>query len=132
MVSPAIALAFVPLLLTLLLRYRHYLALLYRAVLRLWLRDRLSGVPREHRAFQYLLAHAVPGDPRHVLSTFDRWSCRHEHLSCVGPVKGESGLWHGCGTTGAAVASLARLWHCWHGRGVIGMAAAAMVKLWCN
>ncbi|XP_064905801.1 transmembrane O-methyltransferase homolog [Columba livia] len=88
MVSPAIALAFVPLLLTLLLRYRHYLALLYRAVLRLWLRDRLSGVPREHRAFQYLLAHAVPGDPRHVLSTFDRWSCRHEHLSCVGPVKG--------------------------------------------
>ncbi|NXW90922.1 TOMT methyltransferase, partial [Alopecoenas beccarii] len=48
----------------------------------------LSGVPREHRAFQYLLAHAVPGDPRHILSTFDRWSCRHEHLSCVGPVKG--------------------------------------------
>ncbi|XP_065491335.1 transmembrane O-methyltransferase homolog [Caloenas nicobarica] len=88
MVSPAIALAFLPLLLTLLLRYRHYLALLYRAVLRVWLRDRLSGVPREHRAFQYLLAHAVPGDPRHILSTFDRWSCHHEHLSCVGPVKG--------------------------------------------
>ncbi|NWZ30135.1 TOMT methyltransferase, partial [Asarcornis scutulata] len=49
----------------------------------------LSGVPRELRAFQYLLANAIPGDPRHVLSTFDRWSQRCEHLSCVGPVKGQ-------------------------------------------
>uniref|UniRef100_A0A8C3CPK9 catechol O-methyltransferase n=1 Tax=Cairina moschata TaxID=8855 RepID=A0A8C3CPK9_CAIMO len=47
------------------------------------------GVPREQRAFQYLLANAVPGDPRHVLRTFDRWSQRCEHLSCVGPVKGQ-------------------------------------------
>ncbi|XP_064000206.1 transmembrane O-methyltransferase [Pogoniulus pusillus] len=88
MVSAAIALAFLPFLLTLLLRYRHYLLLLYWAVLLGWLRDRLSGVPREQRAFQFLLAHAVPGDPRHVLQTFDRWSQQREHLSCVGPVKG--------------------------------------------
>ncbi|NXQ90461.1 TOMT methyltransferase, partial [Nyctibius grandis] len=47
-----------------------------------------TGVPREHRAFQYVLAHAVPGDPRHVLHAFDRWCDRREHLSSVGPVKG--------------------------------------------
>ncbi|KAM6093574.1 transmembrane O-methyltransferase homolog [Chlamydotis macqueenii] len=88
MVSPAIALAFLPFLLTLLLRYRHYLALLCRAVLAGWLRDRLTGVPREQRAFQYLLAHAVPGDPRHVLHTFDRWCYGCEHLRGLGPVKG--------------------------------------------
>ncbi|XP_074996565.1 transmembrane O-methyltransferase [Calonectris borealis] len=88
MVSPAIALAFLPFLLTLLIRYRHYLVLLYRAVLAAWLRDRLTGVPREQRAFQYLLAHAIPGDPRHVLQTFDQWCYRREHLSSVGPVKG--------------------------------------------
>ncbi|XP_074012740.1 transmembrane O-methyltransferase homolog [Numenius arquata] len=88
MVSPAIALAFLPFLLTLLIRYRHYLVLLYRAVLVGWLRDRLTGVPREQRAFQYLLAHAIPGDPRHLLQTFDQWCYHCEHLSCVGPVKG--------------------------------------------
>ncbi|KAM6288039.1 LOW QUALITY PROTEIN: transmembrane O-methyltransferase [Spheniscus humboldti] len=88
MVSPAIALAFLPFLVTLLIRYRHYLALLYRAVLLGWLRDRLTGVPREQRA--YLLAHAVPGDPRHVLQTFDQWCYRREHLSSVGPLKGRS------------------------------------------
>ncbi|KAM6386377.1 transmembrane O-methyltransferase homolog [Alca torda] len=88
MVSPAIALAFLPFLVTLLIRYRHYLVLLYRAVLVGWLRDRLTGVPREQRAFQYLLAHAIPGDPRHVLQTFDQWCYHCEHLSCVGPVKG--------------------------------------------
>ncbi|XP_068786976.1 transmembrane O-methyltransferase-like isoform X2 [Struthio camelus] len=88
MVSPAIALAFVPFLVTLLIRYRHYLLLLYRAVLLRWLRQRLSGVPPEQRACQYVLAHAVPGDPRHVLRTFDRWCCRREHLSSVGPCKG--------------------------------------------
>ncbi|NXV23739.1 TOMT methyltransferase, partial [Cepphus grylle] len=49
----------------------------------------LTGVPREQRAFQYLLAHAIPGDPRHVLQTFDQWCYHCEHLSCVGPVKGE-------------------------------------------
>ncbi|NXS52995.1 TOMT methyltransferase, partial [Brachypteracias leptosomus] len=48
----------------------------------------LTGVPREHRVYQYVLAHAIPGDPRHLLHTFDRWSRRCEHLSCVGPVKG--------------------------------------------
>uniref|UniRef100_A0A8C9FXJ7 Catechol O-methyltransferase n=1 Tax=Pavo cristatus TaxID=9049 RepID=A0A8C9FXJ7_PAVCR len=74
MVSPAIALAFLPFLITLLLRYRHYLVLLYRAVLLGWLQDRLTGVPREQRAFQYVLSHAIPGDPRHILHTFDQWS----------------------------------------------------------
>ncbi|NXF56491.1 TOMT methyltransferase, partial [Oceanites oceanicus] len=49
----------------------------------------LTGVSREQRAFQYLLAHAIPGDPRHVLQTFDQWCYRREHLSSVGPVKGE-------------------------------------------
>ncbi|NXT34465.1 TOMT methyltransferase, partial [Pelecanoides urinatrix] len=48
----------------------------------------LTGVPREQRAYQYLLAHAIPGDPRHVLQTFDQWCYRREHLSSVGPVKG--------------------------------------------
>ncbi|NXK57239.1 TOMT methyltransferase, partial [Chauna torquata] len=44
----------------------------------------LTGVPREQRAFQYVLAHAIPGDPRHVLQTFDQWSYRCEHLSSPG------------------------------------------------
>ncbi|NXO01669.1 TOMT methyltransferase, partial [Rhinopomastus cyanomelas] len=48
----------------------------------------LTGLPREHRAFQYLLTQAVPGDPRQVLMTFDRWGYRCEHLSCLGPAKG--------------------------------------------
>uniref|UniRef100_A0A8V0XD44 catechol O-methyltransferase n=1 Tax=Gallus gallus TaxID=9031 RepID=A0A8V0XD44_CHICK len=51
--------------------------------------DRLSGVPREQRAFQYVLTHAIPGDPHHILHTFDQWSYRCEHLSCVGPLKGK-------------------------------------------
>ncbi|KAM6317053.1 transmembrane O-methyltransferase [Aegotheles albertisi] len=87
MVSPAIALAFLPLLLTLLLRYRHHLALLVRAA-RAALRERLTGVPREHRALQFLLTHAVPGDPRHVLSTLERWGQRGEPLPCLGPDRG--------------------------------------------
>ncbi|XP_061300262.1 transmembrane O-methyltransferase homolog [Pezoporus flaviventris] len=87
MVSVAIALAFVPLVLALALRSRHYAVLLARVALG-WLRDRLSSAPREHRALQYLLTHAVPGDPRHVLLTLDQWSRRCEHLSCVGPDKG--------------------------------------------
>ncbi|NWW87754.1 TOMT methyltransferase, partial [Rhynochetos jubatus] len=48
----------------------------------------LTGIPREQRAFQYLLAHAIPGDPGHVLQTFDQWCYRCEHLSSVGPLKG--------------------------------------------
>ncbi|NXP12508.1 TOMT methyltransferase, partial [Thinocorus orbignyianus] len=48
----------------------------------------LSGIPRERRAFQFLLAHAVPGDPRHVLDTLDRWATGWEHLSGLGPLKG--------------------------------------------
>uniref|UniRef100_A0A8D2NEB8 catechol O-methyltransferase n=1 Tax=Zonotrichia albicollis TaxID=44394 RepID=A0A8D2NEB8_ZONAL len=88
MVSPAIALAFLPFIVTLLIRYRHYLVLLYRAVLVVWLRDRLTGTSREQRAFQYVLAHAIPGDPHHILQTFDQWCYHCEHLSCVGPDKG--------------------------------------------
>ncbi|KAM4790698.1 transmembrane O-methyltransferase homolog [Cyanocitta cristata] len=88
MVSPVIALAFLPFIVTLLIRYRHYLMLLYRAVLVAWLRDRLTGTSREQRAFQYLLAHAIPGDPHHILQTFDQWCYHCEHLSCVGPDKG--------------------------------------------
>ncbi|KAL9865920.1 transmembrane O-methyltransferase [Geothlypis trichas] len=88
MVSPAIALAFLPFIVTLLIRYRHYLVLLYRAVLVPWLRDRLTGTSREQRAFQYVLAHAIPGDPHHILQTFDQWCYHCEHLSCVGPNKG--------------------------------------------
>ncbi|XP_039560378.1 transmembrane O-methyltransferase homolog [Passer montanus] len=88
MVSPAIALAFLPFIVTLLIRYRHYLMLLYRAALVPWLRDRLTGTSREQRAFQYLLAHAIPGDPQHILQTFDQWCYHCEHLSCVGPDKG--------------------------------------------
>lgn len=113
MVSPAIALAFIPFLVTLLIRYRHYLVLLYRAVLVTWLRDRLTGVPREQRAFQYLLAHAIPGDPRHVLQTFDQWCYHCEHLSSVGPVKGESDprLPLPVPAPGTATAPLAWPWH---------------------
>ncbi|NXH66126.1 TOMT methyltransferase, partial [Hydrobates tethys] len=85
----------------------------------------LTGVPREQRAFQYLLAHAIPGDPRHVLQTFDQWCYRREHLSSLGPVKGEREprppaprgcrhrarhQWHGCGTTSTATALLVRLY----------------------
>lgn len=131
MVSPAIALAFLPFLVTLLIRYRHYLLLLYRAVLAGWLRDRLSGVPREHRAFQYLLTHAIPGDPRHLLQTFDHW-CRHcEHLSCVGPVKGEPPPCHaapgGSPPPGTATVPVAWLQQHRYGRGTVDMAVASLV-----
>ncbi|NXX73449.1 TOMT methyltransferase, partial [Urocolius indicus] len=115
-VSPALALAFVPLLLTLLLRYRHHVLLLFRAVLLRWLRDLLSGLTREQRACQYVLSHSVPGDPQHVLLTFDRWSYHCEHLSSLGPVKGEAG---GC---------LARPRHPRHGRGAVGMVMVPLVQ----
>ncbi|XP_005524055.1 PREDICTED: transmembrane O-methyltransferase-like [Pseudopodoces humilis] len=88
MVSPAIALALLPFIVTLLIRYRHYLLLLYRAVLVAWLRDRLTGTSREQRAFQYLLAHAIPGDPHHILQTFDQWCYHCEHLSCARATSG--------------------------------------------
>ncbi|KAA0701638.1 Transmembrane O-methyltransferase -like protein [Triplophysa tibetana] len=73
MASPAIALAFIPLLLTLLIRYRYYFVLLYRAVLIRWVRDCISGISREERAYQYILTHATPGDPQSILDTFDQW-----------------------------------------------------------
>ncbi|KAM8821582.1 transmembrane O-methyltransferase-like [Eudromia elegans] len=88
MVSAAVALAFVPLLVTLALRYRHHAALLCRAVLLRWLRAALGAEPPEQRACRYALAHALPGDPRHLLRTLDEWSRRGEPLRCVGPRKG--------------------------------------------
>ncbi|XP_003229115.1 transmembrane O-methyltransferase homolog [Anolis carolinensis] len=87
MVSPALALAFLPFVATLLIRYRHYFLLFYRAVLVRHLRDFLTGLPREERAFQYLLTHAIPGDPQHILETFDQWSTHCEYLSNLGPQK---------------------------------------------
>ncbi|KAM6446267.1 transmembrane O-methyltransferase [Liasis olivaceus] len=87
MVSPAIALAFVPFVVTLLIRYRHYFLLFYRTVLLRRLRDYLTGIPREERAFHYVLTHAIPGDPLHVLETFDQWSYHCEYLSNLGPQK---------------------------------------------
>ncbi|XP_039767153.1 transmembrane O-methyltransferase [Ornithorhynchus anatinus] len=87
--SPAIALAFLPFLVTLLVRYRHYFRLLVRAVVVRGLRDRLSGLRAEERAFQYLLTHALPGDPRHILATFDHWCGHREYLAHLGPLKGQ-------------------------------------------
>ncbi|XP_069738993.1 transmembrane O-methyltransferase homolog [Phaenicophaeus curvirostris] len=83
-----LALALVPLALTLLLRYRHHVALLWRAGPARWLRDRLSGLRPEERALRFLLQHALPGDPDHVLGTLDRWGLQREHLPCLGPQKG--------------------------------------------
>lgn len=90
MVSPAIALAFIPFVVSLLIRYRHYFLLFYRAVLLRRLRDRLTGIPREERAFQYIMTHAIPGDPLHILETFDQWSYHCEYLCNLGPQKGGS------------------------------------------
>ncbi|XP_069930922.1 transmembrane O-methyltransferase isoform X1 [Oryctolagus cuniculus] len=87
--SPAIALAFLPLVVTLLVRYRHYFRLLVRAVLLRSLRDCLSGLRLEERAFSYVLTHALPGDPGHILATLDHWSSHCEYLSHMGPVKGQ-------------------------------------------
>uniref|UniRef100_A0A8C0J0J3 catechol O-methyltransferase n=1 Tax=Chelonoidis abingdonii TaxID=106734 RepID=A0A8C0J0J3_CHEAB len=41
------------------------------------------------RAFQYVLTHAIPGDPHHILETFDQWCYHCEYLSNVGPHKGK-------------------------------------------
>lgn len=87
--SPAIALAFLPLVVTLLVRYRHYFRLLVRTVLLRSLRDCLSGLRIEERAFSYVLTHALPGDPGHILTTLDHWSSHCEYLSHMGPVKGQ-------------------------------------------
>ncbi|KFO24004.1 Transmembrane O-methyltransferase [Fukomys damarensis] len=87
--SPAIALAFLPLVVTLLVRYRHYFRLLVRTILLRSLRDCLSGLQIEERAFSYVLTHALPGDPDHILTTLDHWSSHCEYLSHMGPVKGQ-------------------------------------------
>ncbi|XP_053416231.1 transmembrane O-methyltransferase isoform X2 [Nycticebus coucang] len=87
--SPAIALAFLPLVVTLLVRYRHYFRLLVRTVLLRSLRDCLSGLRIEERAFSYVLTHALPGDPSHILATLDHWSSHCEYLSHMGPAKGQ-------------------------------------------
>lgn len=88
MVSPAIALAFLPLLLTLIIRYRYFFVLFYRAVLiRIW-KDCVTGLSREERAFQYVLTHATPGDPDSILDTFDVWCSKVEFISNIGPKKG--------------------------------------------
>ncbi|KAE8628301.1 hypothetical protein XENTR_v10007445 [Xenopus tropicalis] len=89
MVSPAIALAFIPFIITLIIRYRHYFLLFYRAVLVRRFQDYTTGVAREERAFQYVLTHAIPGDPQHVLNTFDQYCSHCEHLSNIGPHKGK-------------------------------------------
>ncbi|XP_063349915.1 transmembrane O-methyltransferase homolog [Pelmatolapia mariae] len=89
MVSPAIALAFLPLLLTLIIRYRYFFVLFYRAVLiRIW-KDCVTGLSREERAFQYVLTHATPGDPDSILDTFDVWCSKVEFISNIGPKKGK-------------------------------------------
>lgn len=88
MVSPAIGLAFLPLLLTLIIRYRFYFLLLYRAVLLRWVRDFLTGLSREERVYEYVITHATPGDPESILETFDDWCNRVEFISHIGPKKG--------------------------------------------
>lgn len=89
MVSPAVALAFLPLLLTLLIKYRFYFVLFYRAVLvRIW-KDLASGLSREERAYQYVFTHAISGDPDSILDAFDMWCSKIEFISNIGPKKGE-------------------------------------------
>ncbi|KAI1893954.1 hypothetical protein AGOR_G00128970 [Albula goreensis] len=88
MVSPAIALAFLPLLVTLIIRYRYYFVLFYRAVLVRVAQDCLTGLSREERAFQYVLTNATPGDPDSILDAFDQWCSKVEFISNIGPKKG--------------------------------------------
>lgn len=106
MVSPAIALAFIPFIVTLLIRYRHYFLLFYRAVLLRWLRDHATGISREERAFQYVLTHAIPGDPQHILETFDHWANHREYLSNIGPQKGKAPPLPGCPRGGITLPTL--------------------------
>uniref|UniRef100_A0A8C7YM63 catechol O-methyltransferase n=1 Tax=Oryzias sinensis TaxID=183150 RepID=A0A8C7YM63_9TELE len=85
----AIALAFLPLLLTLIIRYRYYFVLFYRAVLvRIW-KDCITGLSREERAYQYVLTHSTPGDPDSILEAFDYWCSKVEYISNIGPKKGK-------------------------------------------
>ncbi|GAA6083537.1 transmembrane O-methyltransferase homolog [Tachysurus ichikawai] len=88
MVSTAIALAFVPLFLTLIIRYRFYFVLFYRAVLLRWVQDFMTGISREERVYEYVLTHAMPGDPDSVLDSFDLWCNNVEFISHIGPKKG--------------------------------------------
>ncbi|XP_032872833.1 transmembrane O-methyltransferase homolog isoform X2 [Amblyraja radiata] len=88
MVSPAIALAFIPFLMTLLIRYRYYFVLFWRAVVLRKVHDYLSGLSREERAFNHVLANCVPGDTDNILATFDQWCFQSEYLSNLGPEKG--------------------------------------------
>lgn len=89
MVSPAIALAFLPLLLTLIIKYRYFFVLFYRAVLlRIW-NDCATGLSREERAYEYVLTHATPGDSGNILDTFDIWCSKVEYISNIGPKKGK-------------------------------------------
>lgn len=55
-----------------------------------------SGLSREERAYQYVLTHAIPGDPDSILDTFDMWCSKVEFISNIGPKKGENVL---CSTT---------------------------------
>lgn len=88
MVSPAIALAFIPLLLTVLIKYRYYFVLFYRAILvRIW-KDCTTGLSREERAYQYVLTHCTLGDPDSILDAFDLWCSSVEFISNIGPKKG--------------------------------------------
>ena len=72
--SPAIALAFLPLVVTVLVRYRHHFRLLVLTVQLRGFPDCLSGLQIEEQAFSSVLIHALPGDPGHILSTLDHWS----------------------------------------------------------
>uniref|UniRef100_UPI00398F48FC transmembrane O-methyltransferase homolog n=1 Tax=Pristiophorus japonicus TaxID=55135 RepID=UPI00398F48FC len=89
MVSPAIALAFIPFLMTLIIRYRYYFLLFWRAVVVRKIQDYVTGLSREERAFQYVMMHGIPGDPENILSTFDTWCYHSEYLSNMGPEKGK-------------------------------------------
>ncbi|GCC39445.1 hypothetical protein chiPu_0022779 [Chiloscyllium punctatum] len=104
MVSPAIALAFIPFLMTLIIRYRYYFLLFWRAVILRKIQDYTTGLSREERAFQYVMTHSIPGDPENILSTFDTWCYHSEYLSNVGPEKGK---WN-------VVVGPAGVWDQWH------------------
>ncbi|XP_043928945.1 transmembrane O-methyltransferase [Protopterus annectens] len=89
MVTPAIALAFLPFILTLIIRYRYYILLFYRAVIVRKIQDYRTGMTREERVFQYVITHATPGYPDSILDTFDHWCYNFEYISNVGPKKGK-------------------------------------------
>ncbi|XP_051881781.1 transmembrane O-methyltransferase homolog [Pristis pectinata] len=88
MVSPAIAFAFIPFLMTLVIRYRYYFLLFWRAVVLRKVQDYVTGLSREERAFHYVMSNCIPGDPENILGTFDEWCFHSEYLSNLGPEKG--------------------------------------------